>query len=177
MTKLPYIEELELLFSRVDITKIFHDANEDCSMLINSGITSEVNGIFDTQVAHRIVYESLTKNKTTKESTISLKELLEKKLKITKDENDETRQNMKNNKMFWAQRPLEGRMLKYAAEDVIHLIRIYFQFISSLNNDTIVRIMNESKWSTAYSLINLDIDSSIRHSLSSCKKEITGMLK
>lgn len=177
MMKIGYIQELEIILMKDNIIKIFHDSNEDCSLLINSGISSKINGIFDTQVANRISSEYTYNNKISKDSSISLKDLLENKLKITKDDKNEIRDQMKDNKYFWAYRPLNNKMLKYAAEDVLHLINIYYYFLSSLKSDLLLKIMSESKASLSYSLLNLDIEVNTRYLLHQNHKEISGMLK
>ena len=90
-------------------------------MLLNSNIAKNIENIFDTQVANRIIFQRYNNQKTTKESSISLKDLLEQCLNVTKDSNCEIYYEMKNNKSFWSKRPLTGKMLKYASEDVFFL--------------------------------------------------------
>jgi len=178
MTKLSYIEELEMLFLREDIIKIFHDGNEDCSLLINSGLTNNVISIFDSQIAYRISQENENINKHNKNSNacISLKDLLEKMLNVVKDEKDEIRQLMKKNKKYWAERPLTTKMLKYAAEDVLLLFKVYTKFLSIMSNELIIKVMKESVVNINYSFLNLDVNDSNRYSLKQ-NKEILGMLK
>lgn len=178
MTQLSYIEELEMLFLREDIIKIFHDGNEDCSYLINSGLTKSINSLFDTQIAYRISkeYENLYKYSKKPNASISLKELLEKMLNVVKDEKDEIRLQMKKDKKFWAERPLSSKMLKYAAEDVLLLFKVYTKFISTMSNELIIKVMKESIVNIRYSSLNLDVSENNRYSLKQ-NREISGMLK
>ena len=85
---------------------------------------------------------------------------------------------MKNNKAFWSKRPLTSKMLKYASEDVLFLEKLYFKFISLVNDTVMNKIFEESKSSIAYSKINLNIKNNQRYDLLKNNiKEIKGMLK
>lgn len=71
-------------------------------------------------------------------------------------------------------------MLKYAAEDVLYLGRLFAKFKNMMNMNQISKAFTESKNSVDYSSINLDIAKYERLSLTSRipeKKEIRGMLK
>lgn len=149
-------------------------------MLLNTKITKEINNIFDTQVAYRIYHEHKTKKKTSKESSISLKDLLHKSFSVVKDENMEIHNEMKKNKLFWGTRPLTNKMLKYAAGDVLYLSKLFVKFLNMLNESLVAKVYDQSKQSVDYSYINLDINRFERLSLANKlreKKEIKGMLK
>lgn len=147
-------------------------------MLLNSNVAKNIENIFDTQVANRIIFQKYNNQKTTKDSSISLKNLLDQCLNITKDKNCEIQIEMKNNKTFWGKRPLTSKMLKYASEDVLYLEKLYIKFISLVNENVVKKILDDSKVSIVYSSINLNIKFNQRYNLiNSNINEVKGMLK
>ena len=83
---------------------------------------------------------------------------------------------MKKNKKYWAERPLTMKMLKYAAEDVLLLFKVYTKFLSIMSNELIMTVMKESVANINYSFLNLDVSVSNRYSLKP-NKEVSGILK
>lgn len=93
--------------------KIFHDITEDCSILFNRHAI-KCEGVFDTQVAHRLIYEHQVKTKNEKELisdnndskkqaniNISLNGLLKYYLNIDNVIKDEIGLLMENDIYFW----------------------------------------------------------------------------
>jgi ribonuclease D len=142
--------------------------------------------LFDTQVAQRILYESKGNVKTTKDSSISLKDLLLKYFKVVKDDKSEIKNEMTCNKYYWGTRPLTKTMMKYATEDVLFLEKLYNLFKNSLNKELLNRVFLESQQSISYSYINLNIEKYNRRTLANTidldngevkKTKLSGMIK
>jgi exonuclease 3'-5' domain-containing protein 1 len=83
------------------IIKIFHDCSEDCSLL-NNLLKIEIRNVFDTQIAHRICYESLVGSSLrTKHSNISLADLIKEYLNVENPIKCEIGEIMNKNVYFW----------------------------------------------------------------------------
>lgn len=95
---------------------------------------------------------------------------------VIKDDKNEINEGMNRSKEYWSIRPLTNKMLKYAAEDVLHLSRIYSMFLNNSSKQMLTRMFEESRQSIIYSYINLSINFEERETLSS-SKDISGMLK
>jgi exonuclease 3'-5' domain-containing protein 1 len=83
------------------IIKIFHDCSEDCSLLSNL-LRVEIKNVFDTQIAHRICYESIFGSSLrTKHSNISLADLIKEYLNVENRIKCEICEIMNKNVYFW----------------------------------------------------------------------------
>lgn len=160
-----------------------HDGNEDCSLLLNSKSIKEMNCLFDTQIAQRIYFEACTSKKTTKDSNISLKDLLKKHINIVKDDKCDMKTQMNKDKNLWNKRPLNKQMLNYAVEDVHYLEKLYEFFKKNMPDEQILSVLEESRQSIPYSYLNLNINVLERDNLikpqenTFYKPEISGMIK
>jgi ribonuclease D len=197
MMKISYNEELNKIFASKDIVKIFHDGNEDCSLLLNTGKIKVIDNIFDTQIAQRVLHENKHTyiKKTSKNSNISLKDLLKKYFNVIKDNNCEIKNQMNDDNEFWKIRPLNFSMINYAVEDVLYLEKLYHMYKNSLSTDLFKGIFKESKNSIPYANLNLNIkkderlnlhkiieneddkEKSTSNNLKNGKKKISGMIK
>ncbi|OEU65729.1 MAG: hypothetical protein BBJ57_11765 [Desulfobacterales bacterium PC51MH44] len=97
------LSPLKFLFSRQDITKIFHGADYDVRSLYRD-FKIEINNLFDTEVACRFVGIKET----------GLETVLKQFFKVNL--------NKKYQKKDWSKRPLPQEMIDYAARDVIYLV-------------------------------------------------------
>lgn len=111
--------------------------------------------VFDTQIAHRELVSS-EGNYTYKDSNISLNSLLRKYLNTENGKKTEICDEMTNNPEFWEQRPLTVAMIEYAAQDVIHLPRVYEIFKKQMRKSLVAKIFEKSSHCHYYSLINKD---------------------
>lgn len=103
---LPDLAPLAPIFADPAITKIFHGADYDIRSLYRDfGIT--VNNLFDTEQACRFLGYAAT----------GLEAVLSRHFDITLDK--------KYQKKDWSVRPLPDEMIAYAANDVLHLIRLH----------------------------------------------------
>ena len=97
------LSPLKFLFSRQDITKIFHGADYDVRSLYRD-FKIEINNLFDTEVACRFLGIKET----------GLETVLKQFFKVNL--------NKKYQKKDWSKRPLPQEMIDYAARDVIYLV-------------------------------------------------------
>ena len=101
------LEDLNRIFQDKNITKVFHSSRGDISVLKNS-IGSSFQNIFDTQIAHRLIYKE--------SDQISYKKLVDfyfyKTLSKSETNSD------------WEKRPLSKEQIQYAAEDIKYLLNI-----------------------------------------------------
>jgi ribonuclease D len=84
--------------------------------------------VFDTQIAHRVIQEALTKMpKLTncRDNNISLSDLLKNYIDVTHTKKHEISAKMRNDDSFWEKRPLTHEMIDYATQDVIYLPLVY----------------------------------------------------
>ena len=65
---------------------------------------------------------------------------------------------------LWDQRPLSKEMIKYAAQDVVYLPKMYTIFTELLTRPTLVEVFKKSGNCHFYSLINKD-----HQGIKSCK--------
>lgn len=106
---------LRKIFQNKNIIKIFHSARQDLEILFN--IFSELpQNIFDTQIG--VLPLGF-------EKSISLKKLYKKFLNVDIQKNDRF--------IDWRKRPLTKIQIKYAANDVKYLVKIYLLIICNLN--------------------------------------------
>jgi ribonuclease D len=109
------LSPLKFLFSRQDITKIFHGADYDVRSLYRD-FKIEINNLFDTEVACRFLGIKET----------GLETVLKQFFKVNL--------NKKYQKKDWSKRPLPQEMIDYAARDVIHLVPLAQILIKELEN-------------------------------------------
>lgn len=185
MLTLSHLPEFNEITKNDNIIKIFHDATEDCAILINNGVISEMKCVYDTQIAYRYLFENKTKMeiKTSKSSNISLKNLLYKYFKINKDENFFIKGSMKENSRFWEKRPLTKEMIEYASKDVFYLEKLFKIMNSSINlkQKHIDKIFEDSLMCYPYSCLNLKIEEENRLNLykkdDNMKVHIDGLIR
>jgi ribonuclease D len=107
------------------VTKVLHDAPQDLSILARAtGAMPRM--IFDTRLAAGFAGLS---------ATSSLQALLREVSGIELSK-AETRSN-------WVQRPLTPNQLRYAADDVLHLLKLREQLLAACANDTVRSWLNE----------------------------------
>jgi len=113
----PYdLTNLKLIFQDVEYLKIFHDAEQDIE-IINDYFSIELKNFFDTQLANAFI---------DLEHHISYKNLVKKYLNIEIDKELQTSN--------WLKRPLSNKQIRYAANDVIYLEKIYLKTSKLLSN-------------------------------------------
>lgn len=117
------LEALNDIFLDKDIKKVFHSARSDISVL-NINLNSKFENIFDTQVAHSIIYNS--------QNQISYKDLVSKYFFVNLPK-EQTNSN-------WNRRPLSKNQISYASNDVKYLHKI-----SDIQERKLIkyRLMNE----------------------------------
>ncbi|MEC7838346.1 MAG: hypothetical protein VX523_06480 [Chloroflexota bacterium] len=107
---------LKNIFQEHEYLKIFHDAEQDIE-IINDYFSIELKNFFDTQLANAFIDF---------EHHISYKNLVKKYLKIDIDKELQTSN--------WLKRPLSSKQVRYAANDVIYLEKIYLKISKLLAN-------------------------------------------
>ncbi|MFA7172154.1 MAG: HRDC domain-containing protein [Kiritimatiellia bacterium] len=123
--KIPDISALAQLLECERVTKVLHDAPQDLGILAQATNASP-RQIFDTRVAAGFAGF---------ESTCSLQSLLRETLKVEISK-DETRSN-------WLHRPLNENQVRYAADDVLHLLPLREHLIRSCSSDTVREWLEE----------------------------------
>lgn len=108
------LEDLKHIFSNKKYVKIFHDADQDIE-IINDFFSIESKNYFDTQLANAFIDLELH---------ISYKNLVKKYLNIDIDKELQTSN--------WVKRPLSRKQIKYAANDVLYLEKIYHKISKEL---------------------------------------------
>ncbi|MFH0876509.1 MAG: ribonuclease D [archaeon] len=107
------LEPLKAFFESEKVEKIFHDVSFDFRVIKKHfGIVPK--NIFDTQTAAKLIGES----------EISLSDLMEKYLGITK--------NSTFQRSDWSTRPLDNEMIEYAAKDAHYLLHLREKLIELL---------------------------------------------
>ncbi len=104
------------IFQEHEYLKIFHDAEQDIE-IINDYFSIELKNFFDTQLANAFIDF---------EHHISYKNLVKKYLGIDIDKELQTSN--------WLKRPLSSKQVRYAANDVIYLEKIYLKISKLLAN-------------------------------------------
>jgi len=107
------------VMSSTSVTKVLHDAPQDLGILARA-TGALPRSIFDTRVAAGFAGLS---------ATASLKTLLQEVLGVTLAK-EETRSN-------WLQRPLREGQLRYAADDVLHLLDLRERLVKACANDEV----------------------------------------
>ncbi|MDD2598307.1 MAG: HRDC domain-containing protein [Kiritimatiellae bacterium] len=116
---MPDISDLAPLLESESLVKVLHDAPQDLGILAQA-TGAAPHQIFDTRVAAGFAGF---------DSTCSLQSLLRETLKIEISK-DETRSN-------WLRRPLHENQLRYAADDVLHLLPLREHLIQACSSDTV----------------------------------------
>lgn len=157
---------------------------EDISLLSNLCGLKEINGIFDTQIAHRMCYEDefSLHSSGTRNSSISLNELL--KLYCNYDDNNiknDIHALMSRNPYLWKTRPISDELNFYAGNDVLFLPKLYDIFCvkcgnKSLKNTNVTKILDECSRYLKYVNINLNIKNFNKMNLER-GTEIQGLIK
>lgn len=182
MTKIsPKIKKLKELLECKEITKVFHDFLEDYSIIYHM-TEIELNSIFDSQIAHRMLYEiSNGSSYLTKHCAISYNDLIKYYFNVDDSNKFEIKKMMNSDPYFWKKRPLETHMIQYAASDVIYLPKFFYLVKEKIEKHcykdlTIESIKNECMKLIDYPKMNLNIMNFNKHSLAT-NKEIEGLFK
>jgi len=122
---IPDISALRPVLESESVTKVLHDAPQDLGILARAA-GANPRSIFDTRVAAGF---------SGFESTCSLQSLLRDTLNVEISK-DETRSN-------WIRRPLSESQLRYAADDVLHLLPLREHLINACANDSVREWLNE----------------------------------
>lgn len=110
-------EQLKTLFLDKKIIKVFHSARQDCEILLNNfGIIPKP--IFDTQIAAHFFGFGLS---------IGFEKIISKVFEINIDKQLQHSD--------WLERPLTNEQIKYAANDVSYLSKLYEYFLYTIQND------------------------------------------
>jgi ribonuclease D len=107
------------VMSSTSVTKVLHDAPQDLSILARA-TGSMPRTIFDTRLASGFAGFG---------ATCSLQNLL-RQVSGVELSKAETRSN-------WIRRPLSANQLRYAADDVLHLLKLREQLLATCSNDTV----------------------------------------
>ena len=131
-------------------------------MLYNNCNIKELEGVFDTQIAHRMYYDNLYNTKgDSKNVSISLASLIKIYLGIEYELKGEMHHLMSKNPYLWKTRPISKKLNFYAGSDVLYLPKIYNIICEccekNLNNLNINDISKECKKYLSYVNINLKI--------------------
>jgi ribonuclease D len=131
----PVLASLSTLLADPARELVFHDADYDLRLL-NRDFGLEVRNLFDTKLAAQFLGEP----------AIGLSALVEKYLGVTMEK--------KHQRADWAQRPLPGALLEYAAEDTRHLPPLRDRLRALLVErgrlhwaEEEFRLMQETRWS------------------------------
>ena len=114
-------------------------------MLYSSGNINEFNGIFDTQIAHRMCYEdefNINSNGT-KNNAISLNELLKINFNVNVEIKDEIHELMSNSPYLWKVRPISYKLNYYAGCDVLYLPKLYDLFVKKCETKVVKKIIRK----------------------------------
>ena len=133
--------ELKLILEDKSILKIFHAVRSDSTVLSNC-LDIFLKNVYDIQQAEKLINEG---------EIFSYRSIIDKYLNILLDKN-ETNSN-------WLRRPLSKSQLKYAADDVDHLIKIYNFQKKSFSKKEIYKVMELSEKESSLGkedLANLD---------------------
>ena len=156
--------KLQEVLEDSNIIKVFHDFCEDASALVGF-YKIDCQGIFDTQIARRI--EAQYRNEKYKHNNVGLNKLLEEVMNVNNDKKNVIQSQMKNDNMFWNQRPLTIEMMEYAGQDVIYLPDLFLNMVKRLNqveektnkeiNSLVDQVYIEAAKYNSYALINRDV--------------------
>jgi ribonuclease D len=114
-----YLRALGPVMASTSVTKVLHDAPQDLSILARA-TGAMPRTIFDTRLAAGFAGFG---------ATCSLQTLLRQVSGIELSK-AETRSN-------WVHRPLSSNQLRYAADDVLHLLKLREQLLATCANDTV----------------------------------------
>ena len=111
-------------------------------MLYSTGSITEFNGIFDTQIAHRMCYEDENNciSNGTKNNSISLNELLKINFGINVTIKDEIHDLMSKSPYLWKTRPIPYKLNYYAGCDVYYLPKLYDLFCQKIESKIVKNI-------------------------------------
>ena len=152
-------------------------------MLYSSGNIKEFNGIFDTQIAHRMCYEDEYNciSNGTKNNSISLNELLKINFGINVTIKDEIHDLMSKSPYLWKTRPIPYKLNYYAGCDVYYLPKLYDLFCQKIEskivkNISIQDIFKECEKYMNYLTMNKNIKNYNKMNLTE-GTEIKGLIK
>ena len=152
-------------------------------MLYSAGNITEFNGIFDTQIAHRMCYEDENNgiSNGTKNNSISLNELLKINFGINVTIKDEIHDLMSKSPYLWKTRPIPYKLNYYAGCDVYYLPKLYDLFCQKIEmkivkNVSIQDIFMECQKYMNYLTINKNIKNYNKMNLTEGTK-IKGLIK
>ena len=152
-------------------------------MLYSTGNITNFQGIFDTQIAHRMCYEDENNciSNGTKNNSISLSELLKINFGINVKIKDEIHELMSNSPYLWKERPIRYKLNYYAGCDVYYLPKLYDLFCQKIEakivkNISIQDIFNECQKYLKYLNINKNIKNYNKMNLTE-GTEIKGLIK
>jgi hypothetical protein len=152
-------------------------------LLYSTGNITNFQGIFDTQIAHRMCYEDENNciSNGTKNNSISLSELLKINFGINVKIKDEIHELMSNSPYLWKERPIRYKLNYYAGCDVYYLPKLYDLFCQKIEakivkNISIQDIFNECQKYLKYLNINKNIKNYNKMNLTE-GTEIKGLIK
>ena len=114
--KMKKVNDLEKIFTNKNSIKVLHSLRSDISILSKT-FDIDISNCRDTQIAENIIRNNF-------KDQISYKKLVQKYL------NEEIEKSETNSN--WQKRPLNINQLKYAANDVRYLVKIYLKLEKKL---------------------------------------------
>ena len=135
-------------------------------MVYSAGNITEFNGIFDTQIAHRMCYEDEygCNSNGTKNNSISLNELLKINFGINVLIKDEIHELMSKSPYLWKQRPIPYKLNYYAGSDVLYLPKLYYLFKDKIEKKIVKKITMEDIFNECKKYLNyLSINKNIKN--------------
>ena len=135
-------------------------------MVYSAGNITEFNGIFDTQIAHRMCYEDEygCNSNGTKNNSISLNELLKINFGINVSIKDEIHELMSKSPYLWKQRPIPYKLNYYAGSDVLYLPKLYYLFKDKIEKKIVKKITMEDIFNECKKYLNyLSINKNIKN--------------
>ncbi|CAE8610039.1 unnamed protein product, partial [Polarella glacialis] len=148
------LEVLRPVLSTGSCIKVMHDCREDSSALL-SQFDIELDGVFDSQVAHTMMLEQ----KATRPYQISLNELLKGVLQLENDKSQPLGQKMKDDPNVWFYRPMHEDLITYAAQDVMYLPLLHRRLCDELGDPSGGRVLSRSQRYVDYSRMNHHLSS------------------
>jgi len=115
---------------------------EDLSLICYAGNITELKGIFDTQIAHRMCYEDENNCNSigTKHNSLSLNEMLKNNFDVDCNVKDEVHELMSKSPYLWKTRPISYKLNYYAGSDVYYLPKMYDLIVQKCETKIVKKI-------------------------------------